>query len=163
VFPGDRPAGSRFCGSSPVCRCWGLAMPRVVARPARFEPYNLEGPMSDSHEPEVLRPVIERRLLRAIFTAVGKLSREARGNPVVDDERQFRACVALARLAPAMLGTIRQEEVVDPIHPAYRAEAYKALLEMQAAQDREREEKQQQQLEQQQLEQQSPPKLLGEP
>jgi hypothetical protein len=89
--------------------------------------HNPGGIMSDPREPQELRPVIERRLLRAIFTAVGKLSREARGTAVVSDEFQFRACVALARLAPAVLRSGPREELVDPIHPAFHAQAYKWL------------------------------------
>jgi hypothetical protein len=111
--------------------------------------------MPDPREPRDLRPVLERRLLRAIFTAVGSLSRAARGESDFKNDRHFHACTTLARLAPTLLRpSFEEEEIADPIHPAYRAEAYELLKSMQkmgfAAAAADPEQRANQQLEQQQ-------------
>jgi hypothetical protein len=79
----------------------------------------------------VLREVLERKTLRAVITAIGKLAREAAGHPTFDRDVHFHACAALARLAPSLLGPATQaEEIVDPVHPAYRHVAEQLMDEM---------------------------------
>ena len=50
------------------------------------------------------RSALRERVLRAVRAAYATLDREARGGRTIRSEFQFRTCLALARLAPALLG-----------------------------------------------------------
>jgi hypothetical protein len=50
------------------------------------------------------RTVLRERVLRAVGAAYATLDREARRGRTIRSEFQFRTCLALARLAPALLG-----------------------------------------------------------
>ena len=56
-----------------------------------------------TREPAVLRDVIRRRGMRAVWLALTRLEGAAAGRYRFRADHQFRACVALARLAPALL------------------------------------------------------------
>jgi hypothetical protein len=60
-----------------------------------------------------LRRTLRRQVLRCVMQAVAKLAREAGGEQTIDRESELRACVALARLAPVLLGANAQRQVND--------------------------------------------------
>ena len=61
-------------------------------------------------DPEAMANLIRRRALRGLMPVMGKLARAARGHKVFESDHEMRACIALARLAPALMG-----ESPDPI------------------------------------------------
>ena len=53
---------------------------------------------------DALQLALRRKILSAIDAAFESLAREARGKGAIGGDMQLRACLALARLAPAVLG-----------------------------------------------------------
>jgi hypothetical protein len=66
--------------------------------------------MSEFDDSDALLDRLREKLLRAQLIAVGKLSRAARGRDVFGNDRELRACIALARLAPMLLGGRPRDE-----------------------------------------------------
>ena len=58
-----------------------------------------------------LHLALRRRVIRCVMQALAKLAREARGQQAIERETELRACVALARLAPVLLGAAAQRQV----------------------------------------------------
>ena len=67
-------------------------------------------------DPEQMRGALARKVLAAALGSVSRLARAARGATDFDNDHQIRACVALARLVPAMFGpaTHAQDALFDP-------------------------------------------------
>ena len=87
--------------------------------------------MSDvtERDPEVLSEVLRRRVLRAMVPVVRKLARAARGHPVFGDDHERQACVALARLVPALVPRPEPEHDYGPgYHPNHTPEQAARLL-----------------------------------
>jgi hypothetical protein len=61
---------------------------------------------------DALQLALQRKILGAIDAAFELLTREARGERAIGGDMQLRACLTLARLAPALLG-----EAPDPPKP----------------------------------------------
>ena len=82
---------------------------------------------------------LRRRVLRATLPAVRQLARAAAGEPVFENDRHLRACIALARLAPVLVARRPAEPPapveVSPIHPDHRgqeAEIIRRMAELRA-------------------------------
>ncbi len=77
---------------------------------------------------------LRRRLVIAISAAVEKLTDEAIGERVIQHELELRACISLARLAPALLRSAAAEQrkndtpILPPDLPP--EEAYRLLAEL---------------------------------
>jgi hypothetical protein len=68
---------------------------------------------ADLPDPDLLRDILHRRLLRAMFPAATRLARAASGLQPIGDDRQLRACVELARLVPAICGPAREPQGLE--------------------------------------------------
>jgi hypothetical protein len=74
----------------------------------------------DRQQENQLRRALRHRVLKCVMQAVAKLAREARGVQTIERETELRACVALARLAPVLLGAAAQREATaneEPFRP----------------------------------------------
>jgi hypothetical protein len=80
-------------------------------------------------DPEMLRDVLRRRVMRGMVTVVRKLERAARGRPVFGDDHERLACLAIMRLAPAVVAEVAFEANRRPgYHRSNTPEQAAALL-----------------------------------
>ncbi len=61
------------------------------------------------HGIDDMRLVLRRRMLRAAVAASGKLARAVAGRESFQSDHQLRACVAMLRLAPALVGDLEEK------------------------------------------------------
>lgn len=72
-----------------------------------------------SWQPEVdVRERVQELIEQSVVMALSKLSAAVRGQDDFTNEREFRACVAMSRLAPFVMQELPPRETIwDKVHP----------------------------------------------
>jgi hypothetical protein len=70
------------------------------------------------HEPVYVRDRVQELIEQSVMMALSKLGAAVRGQDDFTNEREFRACVAMSRLAPFVMQELpRRETIWDKVHP----------------------------------------------
>ena len=77
-----------------------------------------------------LQRELRGRMLRSVGPAIKRLARAARGDAEFGNDHELRACIALARLAPALLFANAADTAAPRslIHPSLSAEDAERLI-----------------------------------